>query len=221
MSALKARGDAAMDAHHYDDAISAYTRAYETSSDPVFLYNRGRAHEARGEYVLAFDDLDRFKKTAAPDLRARVPKLDQLLADVSSRVSTLELTCSVEGARVLVAGREIGTTPLPATRLAAAHAILEIVAEGHAPYKKEIDLRGGATTIIDATLTARAVLRPLPEIEQRPATATKRSGVLASPIFWTVVGVVVIGGVTAGVLAATIERGADVGTFSPGQVHGP
>lgn len=68
---LKAQADAAMDAHHYDDAIAGYSAAYAADPNPAFLYNRGKAHEARGEYPEAVADLETFRDKASPDLRAR------------------------------------------------------------------------------------------------------------------------------------------------------
>ncbi|HEY1956986.1 MAG TPA: PEGA domain-containing protein [Polyangiaceae bacterium] len=154
-AALKARADAAMDAHHYDEAIAGYTAAYERSPSPPLLYNRGRAYEAHGDYALAYDDVERFKETASPEVRAKVPKLDELLGSLKARFSTFQLSCNVAGAHVIVGGREIGVTPLAPVRLTAGRTTLEIIADGEAPYKKEIDLQGGTTTELDAALVAR------------------------------------------------------------------
>lgn len=273
---LKAQADAAMDAHHYDEAIAAYDKAYALSPDPALLYNRGRAHEARSEYPLALDDIEKFAAEAPAALKARVPQLAELLTDLRSRVSTLQLTCSVNGARVLVAGKEIGMTPLAPTRLNAGKATLEIVSPDYGTYKREIDLVRGGTTAIEAVLVAKAtqgvlvvrtapsgasillddapfgtsptegtvaagrhtILARLPgmldataqalvepgqrrEIEV-PLQAPKRS-IFASPVFWTIVGVVVVGAATATIIGAAVtERNPDVGVgFSPPRVSGP
>src|SRR5689334_8802118 len=61
-AAFKRQGDEAMDALHYDEAIAAYTKAYEVGNMPAALYNRGRAHQARGQYVLALADIERFAR---------------------------------------------------------------------------------------------------------------------------------------------------------------
>jgi hypothetical protein len=153
---LKAQADASMDAHHYDEAIAGYSAAFAVSPDPAFLYNRSRAHEARGEYPEALADLDTFANTASPELRARVPRLIDLLVDLKLRVATLDLKCDVAGARVLLAGREIGVTPLPPTQVNAGSSVLEIVADGEFPYKKPISFKGGATTTVDVTMQAKA-----------------------------------------------------------------
>lgn len=231
VTALKAQADAAMDAHHYDDAIAAYTQAYEIAADPALLYNRGRAHEARGEYPQALDDVEKFAEQAPPALRARVPALGELLAELRGRVATLELRCNVSGARVLVGGKEVGTTPLASVRLAAGKTVLEIVAPDQLPYKRDVELKGGATLAVDAVLSARprgVVAPPVsPFVEVKPLAPPPVEGrsrsVFASPWFWTIAGVLVAGGAAVALgVAAGSERGADNGTgFVPGRVSGP
>lgn len=153
---LKARADEAMDQHHYDEAIAIYTEAFATFPDARLLYNRSRAHEARGEYPEAYDDLAKFADTAQPDVRAKVPRLTDLLIDLKGKVATLELNCAFAGARVLLNGKQIGSTPLPQTRVNAGHATLEILGDGQFPYKREFDLKGGGTNTVDAVLQPKA-----------------------------------------------------------------
>ncbi len=153
---LKSRADVAMDQRHYDDAIAIYTQAYEVFPDPALLYNRSRAHEARGEYPDAFVDLEKFSNTASPELRGRVPRLTDLLLELRNKITTFELTCNVAGARVLVAGKELGVTPLAPTRLNAGKVTVEIIAEGQYPYKRDIEMKGGGSTTLDAVLQPKA-----------------------------------------------------------------
>lgn len=153
---IKARADTAMDQRHYDDAIAGYTEAYRVFPDPALLYNRSRAHEARGEYPEAFADLEKFADTASPELRARVPRLTELLLELRNKVTSFELTCNVAGARVLVGGKEVGTTPLAALKLNAGKVTIEILADGQYPWKREIEMKGGGATTVDAVLQPRA-----------------------------------------------------------------
>lgn len=168
---IKAEADAASDAHHYDDAIAGYTKAYSIFPDPALLYNRSRAHEARGEYPEAFEDLDAFANSASPELRKKIPRLTELLVQLRLKITTLELSCNVSGARVLLDGHELGTTPLPPTKVNAGSATLEIVAEGDFPYKRTIDLKGGGSISVDATLNAKASFGVL-SVATTPAGAT-------------------------------------------------
>jgi hypothetical protein len=147
-----------MDDHHYDEAIAAYARSYELFPDPAVLYNKGRAHEARAEYPEALDTLAKFDKDAPPELKARVPKLAELLGGLRARVAVLTVRCNVEGARVLLRDRLVGTTPLVERKLAAEKgAVVEVTAEGYFPYRTTLDLPGGAAaTTLDVELKTKA-----------------------------------------------------------------
>lgn len=154
---LKKKGDAAMDALQYSDAVAAYAEAYEAGKDPAVLYNKGRALQALGQYPEALVELERFRTEASAELKAKVPKLDALIAEVRARVSTLAVTCTVPGARVMVRDRVVGTTPLDKpVALVAGKAKLEILADGYFPYAKELDLPGGGTLSVDAALVKKS-----------------------------------------------------------------
>jgi hypothetical protein len=94
---LKKRGNQAMLDLNYSDALEAYMAAIAIAPDDATLYyNLGRAHQAREDYPAALDALDHFERKATPEVKARVPKLEQLIADVRSRVGTLTVICSAE-----------------------------------------------------------------------------------------------------------------------------
>ena len=154
---LKKQGDAAMDALRYDEAIDAYTQAYALSPDPALLYNRGRVHQARGEWPAALADLERFSLDATPELRQRVPKLDELLAEARGHVATVTITSNVDGARVLVRKTQVGTTPIPSPlQLDSGPATVEVLAEGFFDWRRELELKGGATTVLVAQLGTKS-----------------------------------------------------------------
>jgi hypothetical protein len=155
-AALKKKGDDAMDALRYDEAIAMYSEAYGLGADPALLYNRGRVYQARSEYPQALADVERFDREASSELRARVPKLAELLVELRSHVSTLTVTCNVEGARVLVRDRQLGTTPLPEpTKLNAGPAVLEIAKEGYLVYRQELSLAGGESVVANVSLISK------------------------------------------------------------------
>jgi len=154
---LKKQGDAAMDALRYDEAIDAYTQAYALSPDPALLYNSGRVHQARGEWPAALADLERFSHDATPELRQRVPKLDELLAEARGHVATVTITSNVDGARVLVRKTQVGTTPIPSPlQLDSGPATVEVLAEGFFDWRRELELKGGATTVLVAQLGTKS-----------------------------------------------------------------
>lgn len=156
-AALKASGDALMREKRYGEALAAYEAAEKTLPDPALHYNRGRALQFLGRYPESLAALRRFQAEAPASVRAKVPTLDDIIAEVRARVALLGLRCEIPGARVLLSRREIGLTPFakpPAVN--AGHATLEILADGYEPFSAEIDLAGDeATTEFVAKLVPR------------------------------------------------------------------
>jgi hypothetical protein len=146
-----------MDSLRYEDAIAAYTDALGLNPDPAILYNRGRVYQARSEYPQALADIERFDHEASAELRSRVPKLVELLADLRSRVATLAITCNVSDARVIVHDRPVGMTPLPqALKVNAGPAVVEVVKDGYAPFRQEMSLPGGGELVANVALVSLA-----------------------------------------------------------------
>jgi hypothetical protein len=178
---LKKQGDAAMDALRYDEAIDAYTQAYALSPDPALLYNRGRVHQARGEWPAALADLERFSHDATPELRQRVPKLDELLAEARGHVATVTITSNVDGARVLVRKTQVGTTPIPGPlQLDSGPALVEVLAEGFFDWRRELELKGGATTVLVAQLGTKSTSGVLRVSALTPGTRVRIDEAAAS-----------------------------------------
>lgn len=152
---LKDAGDQAMRRLAYGAALERYREAYAIAPDPALLYNMGRALQALGRHPEALEQMEAFARDAPPELKARVPKLDELLSELRAKVSTLELVSNVAGARVLVRRRQIGTTPLASVRLNAGTASVEVLADGYHPYKKTVKLPGGSKLRLDVTLHSK------------------------------------------------------------------
>jgi hypothetical protein len=157
---LKRRGDEAMDALRYDDALALYHQAWEKSHDPRVLYNMGRIYLARGQHVEALASLEAFVASAPPDLVAQVPGIDGLVAEVRQKVATVVISSSVAGAAVTLSGHRLGTTPLGGpVKVEAGPATLDVAAAGYQPYHRDLVLPGGAQTVVDAVLVAVVAAR--------------------------------------------------------------
>lgn len=154
---LKKSGDRAMDALRYADAYAAYSDVYAITLDPALLYNMGRALQALNRYPEALDRLEAFQVVAPPTLRARVPRLGELIADLRRRVTTLKVTTPVAGARVLVNSTVMGKLPLAAPlRLPAGKAEVEVEADGHFTFHRTVDLPGGGEVSVEAKLFSKS-----------------------------------------------------------------
>jgi hypothetical protein len=152
---LKQQGDAAMRSMHYRDAIAAYQKAYKLQPEPAILYNTARAEQGLGDYPAALDAIDEFVRVAPEDLKQRVPKLAELVADIRSHVGFVVVICPVSGASVSVDGKVVGKTPLSQPlRVAAGDVAIGVEASGYAPFHKDVAATGGKVTTVAASLTA-------------------------------------------------------------------
>ncbi len=162
-AAAKERGDAAMGDLRYAEALTAYREAYALDPNPALLYNEGRALEALRRFPDALEQLEAFSTKAAPELKAQAPQLDELIADLRKKVTTLWITANVPGARILIGNVAAGWTPLAAAlRLNAETVSIEVTREGYAPFRTTVALPGGGETRVDARLVlldTRGVLR--------------------------------------------------------------
>ncbi|EYF08807.1 PEGA domain-containing protein [Chondromyces apiculatus] len=155
---LKQAGDDHMRGKRYEDALGDYDAAYAITADPVLLYNRGRALQFLARHPEALAALRRFEAEAPRAVRARVPGLAALVAEVRSRVAMVRIDCDVAGARVLIAKRQIGVTslgdPFPVN---AGKVSVEVLADGYMPFQREVELRGDeALNVIEADLTPKS-----------------------------------------------------------------
>jgi hypothetical protein len=148
----KARADEMVAQRRYREALELYDVAYAASPNAAILFNKARVHHLLGELPQALANLERFDAEAPPDLRAKVPGLQTFLAEVRAKVATVVVKCNVDGARVTIADRAAGATPLAPIRLNAGKGTIDVIAEGYHAYSRPIEYPGGATLVLDVTL---------------------------------------------------------------------
>lgn len=153
---IKKRGDVAMDTGNPTDAYAAYVEAYAISKEPALLYNKGRALQALGDFPKALVELRAFQREAPLELKARVPGLARMIAELEDRVTTVTLACDTMRARITIRDRHVGECPLAEPLvLVSGRAKLEIVADGYFPYVREVDLPPGGASTFDVRLNSR------------------------------------------------------------------
>jgi hypothetical protein len=156
---LKRQGDALMVERRYTEALAKYDLAYARHPSPALLYNRSRAYESLGQYPAALEQLEAFVTEAPAELKARVPKLDELVEETRGRVTTLTVSSNVEGARVLVNRVLIGETPIRGQRVNSGSATIEVFKDGFTPRRARHLLPGGRDYAIDFALASTAQRR--------------------------------------------------------------
>jgi len=145
-----------MEAGRPADALAAYTEAWALWPDPVLLYNRARAYEKLAAYPEALELINQFVVKASPELKAKVPKLSELVLGIQRKTSRIHLTSNVDGAEVRLGDRVLGTTPLPDSLLVVAETTdIQLKAEGYFDWTRRVSLPGGGTLELDATLASK------------------------------------------------------------------
>ncbi len=152
---LKKQGDEAMLRLGYQDALAFYEQAFVLSKDPALHYNRGRALEALSRFPEALAMFEAFVREAPPDLRARVPKLDELVEKIRLRVAVLTLRTTPTGATVRLGDAVVGEAPLDDKQVNAGKVRLEVTLDGYEPLRREIDLLGGKKTELELALVPK------------------------------------------------------------------
>lgn len=108
------RGETAYEQANYEIAIQEWRKAYQLEKKPRIQHNLALAYERLGRLQEAASALEIFLKSADPDdpaygeATARLNSIKQRLA-----LTGIQIKCRVEGALILVDGREWGRTPRP------------------------------------------------------------------------------------------------------------
>lgn len=215
---LKTRGDVAMEAGLFSDALADYRASFELSPQPALLYNMGSAEQRLGHNTEALHHLEQFARTAPVELKMKVPRLDALLEEVRSHVAMLTVRTNVSNARVSLRGKYLGAAPMKsAVATSGGTAAIEIAADGYVTYRRDVTLEEGRSTVVDVSLLEKGAssysdAKPaLPASETPPSSSS--SPITAKWWFWTGIGVVVVGGVviTAALLTEKSAPHGDLG----------
>jgi PEGA domain/TPR repeat len=156
-SDLKRSGNEKMDASDFVGALDDYQAALKLDpNDATLHFNIGRAHGLLGHNVEALAELEKFGRTASAEMKARA-QFDLLYAQTKAKVAFLTVTCSVQGARVLVGQKLVGNAPLAHVPVdAAATARVSIDAEGYRDDAQNVQLAGGREVTVQCRLLPKS-----------------------------------------------------------------
>ena len=215
-------------ASRWQDAYAAFSRAYSLVRRPLVLLNLAGAEEQTGRLVQAAEHYRQFLREVTSGREAqqrpvaeqglarvepRIPRARFMLAQARSTDSYVlddqPISAAVmgtalpldPGAHTLVVrsdGSEIGRIAFTLAEREAKDVLVSVTRPTQ-PVAL-VPRADAATANTRVAILPRNGEDPLPAPRERD---DEGGGVLASPVFWIIVGVVVIGGATAGVLVAT------------------
>ncbi len=215
-------GNTLLDEGRASEALKRFTEAYDRFNSPTLLVSIAEAHLKLGNDVRAAEYYQRFLEEKSAGTAAKLVMLaEQRLEELAAELAVIKLETTVEGALVSIDDDPIGETPLPATYLKPGLYRIGATKEGHVAFSATVELNGGETRTIPLPLELLPPEPPKPEVAPPPPPLVAPAppppeddggSIVGTWWFWTAVGVVVAGGVTAGVVAGTSSGDA----FVPG-----
>jgi hypothetical protein len=222
-------GNALHDRGNYRGALSNYYEARRIFPSYKIDFNIGVTLMAMGRLIQAAQQFERFlltaRKVAEPAMkRAAQRRLDRL----RSRLGSVVVVCPVPGAVVAVEGAEVGRTPLEGRLyLRPGTYAITVTAEGRRPFHQQLTLGNGSLlTLFVPWREGAAPSQTVPAYNARPQPPRDTAPAIAAPApapapeqgarpfykrwwFWTAVGAVVAGGVTAAVVVSRQPDGRE------------
>ena len=148
---LKNQGDTLFRAREFASAIDAYQKSYATYPDARVLYNEARSLQALGRYSESLGRLNHFARVATSEIKAEVPGLPALQADLRSRVAEVVIRINQPDAQVTFHNQPLTVTAEPIL-VDAGEGLLRVAKEGFFAYERQVTLRGGGSASFDVTL---------------------------------------------------------------------
>lgn len=194
-------GVAAFAEKSYAEALELFTASYDLNPLPTVLYNIGMCQRALLDFASSIMSLEAYLEAAGDGVPEKESQsVAAMIEEMETVVGKLYVKVSEPGAVLRIDGRQIGLTPFeeavpvnPGTR--------KVVAE------KEGFARAEATVIVESGRSLALELTLVPEAppggkggappEKAPKDKKTKKAILKSPILWTVLGIVVVGGAAA------------------------
>jgi hypothetical protein len=217
-------GVAALNAGHWDEARRDFTEAYDLSHQPVILLNLAAAQAQTGQLVASAGSYRRFLAESDESLASYRDAAQHALDEVVRRTprARIEVRGFAPGDRASLDGAaiDLGATGRGEREIDPGEHTFQVV-RGSA-----VVARMGFSAHESETREASARIEP-PHTEpvrvravQTPPRVHRASTVFASPWFWTLAGVLVVGGAVT-ITALTLSSGPGEPAFSGTIQMGP
>ena len=162
----------------YDNAITAYEKAIESSDDPNIYFDLAAVEEKAGKLDRAAIHFRTLVKAqgAKPDL---VKKATARFDDLSMKTGLVTIVSKPEGATLSIDGNELGKTPLAdALVLMPGTYKIAIVADGYVTKELELQIEAGSES--ERTIELEAG-KSIPVEKPRPVVVEKPEMPIAPP----------------------------------------
>ena len=186
----------------YEEAAAAFEEAYRARPNGVVHYNLGQCYEKLGDLEKALASYRAYLREV-PQAEDR-DTVEQLIANLQARADArrrpqVHISSEPPGAQVLLDGATVGATPWSGPVEAGSHR-LELTHPGHAPVRRDLEVRAGEPMQLQLALTPERALAGETLKEEGPRRRT-----------WTWVaagaaGVAAAGAVTLGMMARSDSR---------------
>lgn len=137
-------------------ALVEFLRSNEESASVPALRNAALCLVRLVRHAEAVEMFDRALRLPAAT-PAELAELTDLRDGIRAALGTLELTLNVDGARVILDGRDLGARPPSTLRLASGRHPLRVEKPGYLPYSGFADIQAGETLTLDVALEQRPV----------------------------------------------------------------
>ena len=208
-------GDGLLKQGSYIEALGAFKEAYALFPSPKIHYNFGLALKGMGRNAEAMEAFDRFlaeANDASPDARARAVASRN---DLLTRVGVVRVTAEVDGASILIDGREHGRTPQSSEIHLdpGPHMLTVDRGGGRLPFTERLEVRAGVPLSVVARFpdapgdaAPQGVTVPVKPVDDgRAVTPAGQAPGWLRPAAWTAAGVGAVALVTGSVSWAVKE----------------
>ena len=191
-------GLVALQREDYATALVAFERARALDERPILLFNIAMCRRALLQYPEALTAFRQYLVLAGSEATdERRQQVRDLISQMELNLARVVVRVDQDGATVLLDGERVGTTPLMhLLQLGPGRHVLEVRRNGFHDAQLPFDVMAGEPKEL---VLALQPLTPVPATA--PEEPFEDPGIVENWWFWTLIGVVVVGGaVTAGVL---------------------
>jgi tetratricopeptide (TPR) repeat protein len=137
-------------------ALAAFQRAWALDPSPHALAQLALAEQALGQWLQADRHLhEALQESGDPWIQLHRTTLEAAQREIVSQLGSVEISCNLAGAEVLVDGRSVGRTPLGArVRVVAGQSVIQVSAQGYFDAVRRVQVDPGSLSRVDVTLVA-------------------------------------------------------------------